>query len=201
MSAAGPCAIVGAGGHGREVLQAVRRAGFDVSAVYDDSESNREPVERLGVRFGGPVGGCELPSFIGIGSGQVRELLDAHLVAASPCIDPSALVGDDVALGDGSVIFAQSTVTTNIAVGRHVHIGRGCAVGHDCVLNDYVSVMPLAGISGNVTVGRGAYIGAGAVIRQGLTIGDGAIIGMGAVVVRDVPAHATVLGNPAEQRR
>lgn len=46
-------------------------------------------------------------------------------------------------------------------------------------------------------VGRGASIGAGAVILPGLTIGSAALIGAGAVVTRDVPADATVAGNPA----
>ena len=47
------------------------------------------------------------------------------------------------------------------------------------------------------TVERGASIGAGAVIRCGITIGEWAMVGCGAVVVNDVPAGATVVGNPA----
>ena len=47
------------------------------------------------------------------------------------------------------------------------------------------------------TVRRGASIGANATILPGVTVGEGAMVGAGAVVVRDVPAHATVVGNPA----
>ena len=46
-------------------------------------------------------------------------------------------------------------------------------------------------------VKAGASIGAGAVLLPGLTIGEGAVIGAGAVVTKDVPPHATVVGNPA----
>jgi maltose O-acetyltransferase len=35
-------------------------------------------------------------------------------------------------------------------------------------------------------------------VLKGVTIGDGAIVGAGSVVTRDVPAGATVVGNPAE---
>ena len=46
-------------------------------------------------------------------------------------------------------------------------------------------------------VRRGASIGAGAVILCGITIGEWAMVGCGAVVLDDVPAGATVVGNPA----
>jgi maltose O-acetyltransferase len=41
-------------------------------------------------------------------------------------------------------------------------------------------------------------IGAGAVILPGITIQTGATVGAGAVVTKDVPAGATVKGNPAQ---
>ena len=47
------------------------------------------------------------------------------------------------------------------------------------------------------TVRRGASIGTGATILGGIEIGERATVGAGAVVTRDVPAGATVAGNPA----
>ena len=47
------------------------------------------------------------------------------------------------------------------------------------------------------TVKRRAAIGTAAVILPGLTIGEAATVGAGAVVTTDVPAGATVVGNPA----
>jgi len=46
-------------------------------------------------------------------------------------------------------------------------------------------------------VERGASIGSGATILGGVRIGAEATVGAGAVVVADVPAGATVVGNPA----
>jgi acetyltransferase-like isoleucine patch superfamily enzyme len=50
-------------------------------------------------------------------------------------------------------------------------------------------------------VKRGASIGSGATLLCGITIGESAMIGAGSVVTRDVPAGATVAGNPARVRR
>jgi serine O-acetyltransferase len=47
------------------------------------------------------------------------------------------------------------------------------------------------------TLGLGVVVGAGAKVLGGFTVGDGARIGSNAVVVKEVPAGATAVGNPA----
>jgi serine acetyltransferase len=47
------------------------------------------------------------------------------------------------------------------------------------------------------TIGDRVNIGASALVLGPITVGDGAVIGAGAVVLHDVPAGATVVGNPA----
>ncbi len=51
-----------------------------------------------------------------------------------------------------------------------------------------------------VMIGANVWIGAGALILPGVEIGDDAIVGAGSVVTRNVPAGATVMGNPARSR-
>lgn len=51
-----------------------------------------------------------------------------------------------------------------------------------------------------VMIGGNVWIGAGAIILPGVNVGDDALIGAGSVVTRDVPAGATVVGNPARAK-
>ena len=48
------------------------------------------------------------------------------------------------------------------------------------------------------TIGDGAWVRLGAIIVPGVTIGEGAVVAAGAVVLKDVPPHTYVEGNPAQ---
>lgn len=196
--------IIGIGGHGREVACVAVSAGTTLRGFVDDSPPPKALLVPFGVGYLGTISEWEsedaVDIVVGIGSGAVRETVSRRMAAGGivgGLVDPRSSVGIDVRMGEGTVIFAQATVTTNIDLGRHTHIGRGAAIGHDCVIGDFVTVMPLASVSGNVTIGDRATVGAGAVIRQGQSIGADAYVGAGAVVVSDVPAGVTVVGNPA----
>jgi acetyltransferase-like isoleucine patch superfamily enzyme len=54
-------------------------------------------------------------------------------------------------------------------------------------------------VAKQVVVEDDVWIGIGAIILKGVRIGQGAKVGAGAVVTKDVPAGATVVGNPARQ--
>ena len=49
-----------------------------------------------------------------------------------------------------------------------------------------------------VIIENRVWIGPNVTILKGVRIGEGAFVGQGSLVVRDVPPHSRVLGNPAE---
>lgn len=199
--------IVGAGGHGREVAHVLRaRRAADLAAprlvgFVDDADVDPTLLAPFAPRLGTVAQGLaahpRAAVIGGVADGRVRWGLVAGRTATAALIHPLADVGEDVVLGEGTVICSHASLTTHVTVGVHVHISRGAAIGHDAVLEDYVSIMPLAAVSGSVRLGARVFVGTGAVIRQGVTVGEDAVVGMGAVVLRDVPAGVTVIGSPA----
>jgi sugar O-acyltransferase (sialic acid O-acetyltransferase NeuD family) len=138
---------------------------------------------------------------VGIGSPHVRRLIadrfDAAGYEASTLLHPTATTGFDVSFGAGSVVCAGARLTTNIRLGRHVHVNPNVTVGHDTIIGDFVSLNPSASISGDCVIEDDALIGVAGVVLNKLTVGTRATVGGSACVVRDVPPGATVKGVPA----
>jgi len=200
--------VIGAGGHGLVVIDALLSAGETIAGIIDP----RLPA------------GDRLWDIEILGGDEVLKRLDAagvrvvNGVGANPRTDvrrrvfddarargfrvhavrhPAAVVRREVAVGEGSQIMAGATVQPGVTIGANAVINTGACIDHDCVLEAHVFVSPGAVLSGTVTVGEGAFIGAGAVVIPGVRIGATAIVGAGAVVTRDVAAGVTVVGNPA----
>jgi sugar O-acyltransferase (sialic acid O-acetyltransferase NeuD family) len=208
--------IVGCGGHGREVLGIVdvvnAFAGtpprWRVRGFVDDrpTEANLRRVDRLDVAYLGPVkwladAAPGTRAVLGIGVPRIRRLVgeqvDSYGIGWATLVHPAATMGADLRAGEGLLAFAGARVTTNVVLGRHVHLNQNCTVGHDSVLGDYVSVNPLASVSGECRLDDGVLIGAGATVLQGIHVGRDATVGAAACVVRDVPADVVVKGVPA----
>ncbi|WP_347351498.1 acetyltransferase [Intrasporangium sp.] len=208
-----PIVVIGCGGHGREVhdiIEAINDASpaWDFCGYLDDAPDPTN-VALVKARGSAVLGGSawlhaaarDIHYVIGIGSGDVRQRLDEELSsrgrAAATLVHPTASIGTQGEVGEGSVLWPGSRMTTNVHVGRHTHINQNATVGHDSVLGDYVTVNPLAALSGGVRVGDRAMIGAGSVVLQYRSLGQGCSVGAGACVVKDVPTETVVKGVPA----
>jgi sugar O-acyltransferase (sialic acid O-acetyltransferase NeuD family) len=202
--------VVGGGGHGRELLDAVaalnqQTAEWKVLGVVDDDPGkNVARLERLGVPLLGPVTWLEEHPgayALGIGTSGTRRALATRLDAsgceAVTVVHPEASVGAASTVGTGSVVYQRSVITTNVTIGAHTHLNVACAVQHDTTVGDFVQFSPGVLVNGDCVIGDDVFLGTGAIITRGCTVGDGARIGAGAVVLADVAAGVTAVGIPA----
>jgi len=84
--------------------------------------------------------------------------------------------------------------------GFGVVIGETAIVGDDCTIYQGVTLGGTSlskGAKRHPTLANGVIIGAGAQVLGSFTVGEGAKVGSNAVVVKEVPAGATAVGNPA----
>jgi len=102
-------------------------------------------------------------------------------------------IENDVVVGDAVTIKCGVQLWDGLRVGDNVFIGPNATFTND--LHPRSKQYPEAFVE--TVIEDGASIGANATILPGIRIGRGAMVGAGAVVTRDVPAHATVVGNPA----
>jgi UDP-2-acetamido-3-amino-2,3-dideoxy-glucuronate N-acetyltransferase len=120
----------------------------------------------------------------------------------------------------GSVIGKNCNIGQNVVIGPNVTVGNGCKIQNNVsvfegvTLEDdvfcgpsmvFTNVMnPRSAISRKkeycrTVVRKGATLGANCTIIGGIELGEYAFIGAGAVVIRNVPAYALMVGNPARQ--
>jgi acetyltransferase-like isoleucine patch superfamily enzyme len=77
---------------------------------------------------------------------------------------------------------------------KGIHIGADTyvAFGASILSHDMVRALKT-----NTFIGKNCFIGAQSLILPGVRVGDHAIVAAGSVVVKDVPPHSIVAGNPA----
>ena len=131
---------------------------------------------------------------------QIRE---GAVVGRGCTIGRGAYIGPGVRLGDHAKVQNYALVYEPAVVGDGVFVGPGVILTNDRnprATNP--SGRPKSGTDWDaegVTILDGAALGARSVILAGTTIGAWAMVGAGSVVLRDVPDHALVAGNPSQQ--
>lgn len=113
-------------------------------------------------------------------------------------IHPTALILNNVHIGEGSFIGAYSILTTNIKIGKHCILNRGNHIGHDCIIGDFFSAMPGAIVSGNVNIDEKVFIGTNSSVKEKIKITKNVTIGMNSGVVSDLLISGTYIGTPSK---
>jgi len=198
--------IIGAGGHGRVILDILKVAKKKVKGFIDNDKKLKGKKVK-GIPIIGPI--SVLKSLvrknngfvIGIGNNSSRERIykkakqcGATIVSA---IHPKAVISPDVIIGEGVVVMAGVVINTGSVIGNNVCINTSASVDHDNKIGDHAHVYPGARLTGGVKIGMLSYVGTAAAVLPYLTVGKNVVIGPGAVVKKNVSDDTVVIARAA----
>ena len=178
--------VVGAGGHGRSVAEAVLMSGdFDLVGFLDDGA-----FARGGDVWGLPVLGpanafadyAALASHavVAIGNNALRQKLCAQLLAAgfalARVVHPRAIVSPRAQLGEGVAVMAGAIVGTEAMLGQGVIVNCGAVVDHHAQVHDFGHLGVNACMAGGSVLGALAWMQAGSAIGYGVQLAAGTVL-------------------------
>ncbi len=198
--------LIGAGGHAKVVLEAVRAMEqFVVIGLVD-------PHPQSPCVLGEPVlGGDEvLPDLyqrgitfavIALGDNALRQRVADYVQSFGfelpPIIHPSAFVSPSARIGAGAVIMARAVIGTETVIHQVAIVNTGAIIDHDGTIGPAAHVAPGCALAGLVRIGARTLIGVGSAVRPGICIEEDVVVGAGSAIVADVTARSVVGGTPA----
>lgn len=196
--------IIGYSGHGLIVSEAAKTAGMNLQCY---TENKKMPVNPFCLDYLGYEGDAVFSHWdkaydfiLGIGDNTIRAKVAGLILSKNKnilnVIDTSSSLSKYMKLGQGNFIAKNVVVNIFAEIGDYCILNTGCIVEHECRISNGVHIAPGAVLLGSVIVGEQSFIGANSVIKENITIGRNVIIGAGSVVLKDVPDHSKIVGNP-----
>ena len=203
--------IVGAGAAARDLLAMLMlEAEAPVPVFYDDVTEPR-PTELFGrYRVLNQIAAAhaylrdgDRRFLLAVGGPHRRFALARRFRALGgddvTLISRQAMVGAFNAISPRGVLVMHGSILTNgLTVGEGTLINMRCTLGHNLRIGRWCELAPGATASES-EIGDFTFLGIGSLLLPGVSLGRNVTVGAGAVVVRPVPDHAVVAGNPARQ--
>ncbi|MFO7633644.1 MAG: biotin/lipoyl-containing protein [Caldilinea sp.] len=105
-------------------------------------------------------------------------------------LHPSAVVGINVAMGEGNVVMAFCHFGACAAVGDNNFLSAYCSVEHHCVLGSHCSFGPGVVTSSRVCISDRVRFGTGIFIEPGVVIGADSVIASGLAIWQHIPERS-----------
>ncbi len=158
--------LIGAGGHGKVLVDAIllqgkyEIAGFVDSTIAVDTEIYRNYKVILSQNELNKISNCADFFIVAIGNNSIREKLfieAGKYIKPAIIIHPSAIIGSDVSIGDGTVILINSVINSCSRIGKNTIVNSGVIIDHECQIGN------------NVHLSIGTLVGSNTMIENSLT--------------------------------
>lgn len=201
--------IIGAGGHAKVIADIIEKSGDQIVGFLDDKiEKNTiivkdyKVIGDLNSRFSLSIANKDYEFITAIGDNKKREEISkSPNLKFYTAIHPSAQIGLDVKIEEGTAIMANVCINSSARIGKHCIINTGAIIEHDNIIENFVHISPNSALGGTVRIGENTHIGIGSVVKNNITICKNCTVGAGAVVVKNIEKEGTYIGVPARKRK
>ena len=204
-------AIYGAGSFAGEVFLLLKKIDqYSSSNFLGFFDDQLEPGTE--VRYGKVIGNTDLINnlteplavIIAIGNGssiqKIRSLISNPLISYPNIINPDTqfLDFDSFSVGNGNIIFGQSSISYDVKIGSFNVFNTVVCLGHHVKMASYNTLNPNVQVSGNVTIGELNMFGLNSAILPNKKLGNQNTVVPGAVITRNFSDNNFLAGNPAK---
>lgn len=136
---------------------------------------------------------------IGIGDNDIRKKIFKKYFANKEnklvnIIHPTSSISNSSKILNGTVVFANSVISSNCQIGYCSIINNLTSIDHDVKLSNFVHISPGVNIAGSVIIKELSWICIGAKITNNIKIGTSSVIGAGSIVLSNVNPKSTIVG-------
>lgn len=191
--------LIGIGGHFKSVIDSIENLGkYEIYGIIDLPENLGKVYQNYKV-IGTDANLKEIFSqgiknaFICIGymgNSNIRNTVYEKLKKIGfflpNIIDKTAVLAENVTLGEGIFIGKKAIVNTDAKIYDMAIINTGAIVEHDCCVGKFSHISIGAVLCGSVKVSENVFIGSNSTVIQCIKIGENVIIGAGSTVLKNV---------------
>lgn len=203
--------IIGAGAFGREIHSwCLQLPTYAPPFRFKGFLDNRKNILKTSPLSGKLISSVEeyCPStdeqfIVAVGDPSQRkkysDLIESKNGHLATLIHPTAIIGQNVTIGPGTILAPFSLITADASLGKSVYLGPFSCISHDCVIEDFVHICGHSCLAGNVTVGQESFLSISSSVIPNIKVGSQSFIGAGSVVTRNLKPNSRVFGNPAKK--
>lgn len=202
--------IIGAGLHAKVCIDIAEKQGlFEICGLIDSRAEigsklygytvigRQESIAELSKEYSVNKG------FIAIGENYNRSLVYNEIISRKPeftfvsLVHPSAILGKNIVIGEGTVLMAGVIINSDAVVGNHCILNTGSQLEHNSEMYDFAHLSAGSITGGKVVLKKYCLVTLNVTIVDRVTIGENSVIGSGSLVLRDVPDNVLAFGSPA----
>ena len=203
-------AIIGSLGHAKVVVDCIEKQGrYKIVGLISNEPANETVLGYSIIGTDDTLKDCIKKHnikalIIAVGHNALREEIAEKTKTSCPetpfisTIHPSASIGKNVQIGEGSVILAGAVVNTSSTIGKFCILNTNSSLDHDSTMEDFSSLAPQSHTGGGCKIGKGSAIGIGASLIHNIEIGEHSVIGAGSTVLNHIESYKLAYGTPAK---